>query len=461
MVVRSYVQTPMGLQIVEVEVKMLAGLPQVHVVGQPDAHIKECGLRIKSALKSCGFAWPKGRQILVNLRPTYLRKHSRGLELAIVVGVLLESGQLSDDFQSWCADKIFYGEVGLSGEVFAPEGTVDFIEPGSTRPIVTGPLDHPLVEGEWWSVRDIRQIEKAEKFCQRVEWDQIWERPELPDVDFGEEAARLLQVSALSGQPTLVMGPQGTGKSTFARAAYALSATPDSREFREHLRITGLDLKWRALESPHHTTPAKAMVGGGSPLKAGVISKAHGGILLLDEFLEFDPYVIEALREPLEVGKIHLHRVSQGAVLPARFQLIATTNLCPCGKRAPGVGRACNYPLPRCKSVLARMSGPILDRFTLFGFSHRWIGGRRLHMGLIRDEVERARVFQKKRPEESDEWPESVKELRSTFRRKKALMRTARALADLDGSPAILDTHFGRAKELCLHPLEDLNTLYA
>lgn len=459
--IKSYIETPVGFQVVEVEVKLMAGLPQLHIVGQPDAHIKECGLRIKSALKSSGFSWPKGRQIVVNLRPTYLRKHSRGLDLAIVVGILIESGAAPKDFIQWCEGKVFYGEIGLGGEVFAPSGAVDLVRPNSEFVVVSGEMNHPLLEGQWWQVKELTDLETPQKCERTVDWSKIFARPELGGFNFNEEGAELLKVSSLMGMSVLLAGPQGSGKSTFAKAIHALSAEPDPEQFRENLRLTGVERKWRALEMPHHTTPAKAMVGGGSPLKVGVISKAHGGVLIMDEFLHFAGEVLESLREPLETGKIHLNRVSDAVILPAAFQLVATTNLCPCGKRIPGVMRSCGYSLGRCRSVVQRLSGPMLDRFELVGFSNKWRGGVRLGLDEILQTIEKAREFQKCREYDPLVWPQSVQDYPTSFRRKRALMRAARALADLDGSKKIQDHHLGRAKGLAWFPIDKLIQMFA
>lgn len=397
----------------------------------------------------------------MNLRPTYLRKHSRGLDLAIVVGILIESGAAPQDFVAWCLEKIFYGEVGLGGEVFAPNGVVDLIRPDASLPLVTGAVEHPLLEGKWWQVTHLQELEDPKPFERKVDWAKVFERPELGEFDFNEAGAELLKVSSLMGMSVLLAGPQGSGKSTFAKALHALTAQPDPIQFRENLRLTGIDRKWRALEMPHHTTPAKAMVGGGSPLKVGVISKAHGGVLIMDEFLQFAGEVLESLREPLENGKIHLNRVSDAMILPAAFQLVATTNLCPCGKRTPEVGRACGYSLERCRSVVRRLSGPLLDRFELVGFSTDWRGGERVKMDKILEDIEKAREFQKQREFDPMVWPESIQNYPTSFRRKKALMRAARALADLEGSIEIKGRHRGRAKQLAWFPIDELIQMFA
>ena len=216
-------------------------------------------------------------------------------------------------------------------------------------------------------------------------------------------------------------------------------------------QILNLSQTWRAFINPHHTTSPLSMIGGGSPLFLGEISKAHGGMLLLDEYLEFHPKVQEALREPLEKGEIRLVRKGKCMVFPSQFLLVATSNLCPCGDYEPYKSIPCSYSLRRCQSHLDRLSGPMMDRFDLLIFSQDWKGEKTVSLNALKKEVEQAYLFRLKRrlqnkvnahldlnelekmmpPELINLLPEH-----SSHRRKRALIRVARTLSDFKSGRA-------------------------
>jgi magnesium chelatase family protein len=287
-------------------------------------------------------------------------------------------------------------------------------------------------------------------------------------LDLHPEAARSLLLAAHLQLHVLVAGPQGSGKTTWARALHALSAVPDRAQALARADLLGdaeLDLRWRPCEQPHHSITAQALVGCGFPLQPGVITRAHGGILLLDEFLEFPAAALEALREPVESGIIELARRGWRRRLPAKFQLVATTNLCPCGKLNPERRNqhSCPHSLVRCRSVCERLSGPVLDRFDMMIFSHKWqqrsSRSVRLHTLLLKlDELDQFAVG---RPQAPARLPEHWDLLDLSHRRRQSLLKVARGLADLDGETKIHEHHYSTAAGLVLAPATQVASIFA
>lgn len=467
MIVQTLFQQDGSHRLGQVEVKLLPGIPQLHIVGLPDAAIRESGIKIKSALRSCGLVWPQGQQIVVSLRPADFRKSGAGVELAIAMAYLALTEQLAPMVSAALSESVVYGELALNGDVFAPpdlEQALRSVPPGR---LLTGLSSRDLREGKWRELAHLRQ--DALSVQERVfDWNSYWVRPESPALELHESAAKALVLAAHMELTTLVAGPQGTGKSTWARVLHSLLPPPEMPDLRETARLFGEEVwesKWRPFEQPHHTLTPLAMIGGGQPITPGVISRANGGVLVMDEFLEFHPQVLEALREPIEHGRIELARVGARQRYPARFQLVATTNLCICGKLNPLGNRNCGYALARCRSTLGRLSGPILDRFDILCLSHEWTGkGEKLSVEWMREKLEQLSTFKASRagrPEELDEIPAWLKELPLGYRRWHSLRRVARGLADLDACVEIDSRHFTQAYELVITPMQKLREVFA
>ena len=211
----------------------------------------------------------------------------------------------------------------------------------------------------------------------------------------------------------------------------------------------GLRNSWRPFVAPHHSIPVMSMLGGGSPPIPGEISRAHGGVLVLDELLEFHSYVRESLREPIESKSITISRRGVSCQFPANFLLMATTNLCPCGDYVPQRPTRCRFPLARCRSYLDKMSGPLLDRFSIISFSHQWRGEFEVSLSKIGENIRRAREFGKRSRGQTLNNSEldlrtlegfiddfTLKNLLPSFedshRRKLAMLQVARSLADME-----------------------------
>ncbi len=467
MIVQTLFHHDGGHRLGQVEVKLLPGIPYLHIVGLPDTSIKECGIKLKSALRSCGLEWPVGQQIVVSLRPVDFRKSGTGVELAIAMAYLALTDQLAPAVVERLSDRVVYGELALNGDVFAPVDLEQALRSVDSGRLLTGFCSREVREGHWLELKSLKQ--EALSAQERVfDWCAYWESPRPPALELVDPAARDLVLAAHMGLNVLVAGPQGTGKSTWARVLHSLLPPPDERELGETARMFGEEVwetRWRPFEQPHHTLTPQAMIGGGSPIEPGVISRAHGGVLLMDEFLEFHPQVLEALREPIEHGRIELARVGARMRFPARFQLIATTNLCICGKLNPLGNRNCGYNLARCRSVLGRMSGPILDRFDLMSLSHEWVGkGSKWSVEDMRAKLDRMAEFRASRsgvPEDADDIPSWLKELPLGYRRWRSLRRVARGLADMDASVEIESRHFSQAYEQVITPIQKLREVFA
>lgn len=461
MIVRTLFRHNSRFEPGEIEIKLLPGVPLLHVVGLPDASLREAGIKLKSALRSCGLKWPLGQQIVVNLRPAHLRKQSGGAELAIALGVLGATDQLSGALRAALANGVVYGEIALDGRVFAPPDVGRAVRATNGRTLLTGAVAGDAIrDGEWLELHDLA-FAGYERKRRAFDWNAHWSRPELPDLEFPETAARQLALAVHARLHVLVAGPQGTGKSTWARALYALTPPPDLSVTFERADMLGedaLDQRWRPCERPHHTLTTQAMVGGGRPLQPGVISRAHGGVLILDEFLEFPAGVLEALREPIESGYIELARNGERERLPAEFQMVATTNLCPCGKLDPRAkAPSCAHSLLRCRSVCLRLGGPLADRFDMVVLSHDWMERRqrRVHLREVRAMVEAMGE-----PSAAAGIPEWIDDGEWSYRRKTASAKVARALARLEGRDRVLPVDCMQAQNLTKLPLESLRRLF-
>lgn len=470
---------------VEVEINLTPGLPQISFLGLPDAGLKESVQRIKSALREQGFQLPPAHQVLVQLRPSYLRKSSRGLDLAVAVGVLLETGQISiQQIESFLKNKngpsgtlFFYGELTLKGELLLPDDSDEGELPVGAA-MVTGPqgispddstkLDLPFTSLRLFCLRDFL----TEKWQWQEAVSDCWRRPEVQIKEFPSAAAELGMVIAAGEHSALIAGPPGGGKSTLVDCVGPWLEEPNSLEFRKAKRFNrkvGRDLSWRPILKPHHSITPMAMIGGGSSVWAGEITRAHAGVLIMDELLEYNPVIQEALREPLEAGTISISRAGASKTFPASLLLLATTNLCPCGRFVPrrGEERKCRCLVKDRRKMISRLKGPFVDRFTIFSLSDGWTKDEKnISTKEIYERVLGAVEFRKKR----NQWmpnakldPAAIEEsltpfqkqhfivnLRLPRRRKMSSLRVARTLADLEKSELIQDHHLQRAMHYCV-----------
>jgi len=438
----SYVKDGFRFIPVEIQVSLLPGLPDVKFTGLVDMAIKESATRLKSAFKKNNFQWPLKKQIIINLSPSYIKKSSPGMDLAIACAILEKTAQVS--FSQYENSKLyFYGELDLDGYIHTPRDWK--LLPSEEQTLTIGSLSETNYKQDVYFAETLRDLPVPQKSI-ALSWKERLKPPTIPDISFSKPAAEVLKICATGEHPTLLCGSAGSGKSTLAEHIHPLLSPPSKKTFQEMEQTLNLSQEWRAFINPHHTTSPLSIIGGGSPLFLGEISKAHGGLLLLDEYLEFHPKVQEALREPLEKGEIRLVRKGQCMVFPSQFLLVATSNLCPCGDYEPHKSVSCSYSLRRCQSYLDRLSGPMMDRFDLLVFSKNWKGDKSVSLKSLKKEVEATQNFRlQSRGQDKVNAHLDLNELEammshktksllpenSSHRRKRALIRVARTLSDI------------------------------
>lgn len=444
----SFVKDGFCFTPVEIQVSLIPGLPEVKFTGLVDTAIKESAVRLKSAFRKSGFNWPARQQMVINLSPAYIKKSSPGMDLALAAAILWKTGQM--DFSHYnCSSLYFYGELDLKGRCFTPEDWKSL--PLKGQSLVIGGLEGKNYKSDIYSVDNLRELFSG-RLLNKEDWTERLKAPDIPDIFFSKKASQLLQIAAVGEHALLLCGAAGSGKTTLAEHLYFLLAPPNEEDFEQLENLLHSTPKWRSFINPHHTTSPLSVIGGGAPLFPGEISKAHSGVLFLDEYLEFHPKVQEALREPVEKGEIRIVRKGRSAVFPAQFLLVATSNLCPCGDYEPNRPVRCAYSLRRCQSYLDRLSGPMMDRFDLLVFSRDWEGDKTVSLKSLKKTVEKAQLFRLESRDQKE--PNARLQLGSlkamlsqdagpvlpqnfSHRRQRALLRTARTFSDLQGESQI------------------------
>lgn len=387
-VLRSRALAGMDAPAVSVEVHLANGLPAMHIVGLPDAEVREAKDRVRAALQNSGFEVPN-RRITVNLAPAELPKESGRFDLPIALGILAASEQIParelDGYE-------FAGELSLSGSLRPVRGALAMSFAMQRRRAEGEPVRRFVLPAanadEAALVQDAvihpagTLLEVCAHFAARDEDGCLPRyRPVLPDrpplyPDFADvkgqqQVKRALEVAAAGLPSALLIGPPGAGKSMLAARFPGLLPPLSEDEALESAAIQSLAggfaiERWRRrpFRSPHHTSSGVALVGGGTVPRPGEVSLAHHGVLFLDELPEFDRRVLEVLREPLESGEITISRAAHQADFPASFQLIAAMNPCPCGWLGHPSAK-CRCTPDAVQRYQDRISGPLLDRIDI------------------------------------------------------------------------------------------------
>ena len=366
--------------LITVEVHLSGGLPSMHLVGLPETAVKESKHRVRSALVNSGFKWPQSR-ITISLAPAELPKEGGGLDLPIALGILAASKQIPGTTLDECE---FLGELSLNGELRSVRGVLPAAiqSRDNERTLIVPAInaaEAALVKGgktyssmsllavAGW-LKGSQQLEK----CKPLPPGKRTKLPDLCDVIGLPGPKRALEVAAAGSHHLLMAGPPGTGKTLLASRLPGILPPMTERESLESAALAsisqaGLNLRnWgvRPFRAPHHTCSSVALAGGGSRPRPGEISLAHNGVLFLDELPEYGRHTLEILREPIESGRIVISRAARQSTFPARFQLVAAMNPCPCGMSGDDSGR-CTCSAEQIQRYKTRVSGPLLDRIDI------------------------------------------------------------------------------------------------
>ncbi len=475
---------------ITIDIHVSPGLPKFHIVGLPETEVKESRERVRSALLTNHFEFPT-RRITVNLAPADLPKQGGRYDLAIAVGILAATGQISRDALQSVE---FIGELSLAGELRPVGGVLPcaYAVHKTGRSLIL-PAQNAAEAG---LINDLEVLpaQHLQSVCSHVNGSHSLMRfsgseiqhpedqpyPDLADVRSHHFAKRALEICASGGHNLLMTGPPGGGKSMLAERLPGLLPPMNEEEAIATAAIQSVSAagfrigQWRRrpVRAPHHSASSVALVGGGSLPRPGEVSLAHNGVLFLDELPEFNRNVLEALREPLEAGKISISRAARQTDFPARFQLVAAMNPCPCGYLNDHNNR-CRCTPEQVKRYRGKISGPLLDRIDMHiivpGLPPDSLQALRNEPRESSAEVRRrvvrayrrqlARAGKQNRLLDAEELDihcplartpsallhKAVKQLNLSFRGMCRVLRVARTVADLAGSETIQTPHLSEA----------------
>jgi magnesium chelatase family protein len=471
---------------ITVEADVRHGMPSFSIVGLPDNAVKESRDRVRSAIVNSGLDFPPLR-IVINLAPADVKKEGGVYDLPIAIAILTAMGIVPQDASS---SYLFVGELGLTGSVRSTKGTVSaaFLSKSLGLKGIICPkanLKEALLSGtQVWPCRDLKETVRILKnnpegifSTEIILPEKTDHEPDMSEIVGQALPKRAITISALGGHNMLMIGPPGAGKSMLAKRLPSILPPLTREEILECTRIYSVAgrlprnsiILSRPLRSPHASISEAGLIGGGGNPSPGEITLAHNGVLFLDEMPEFKRSALEAMRQPMEDGEVTVSRASISVTFPARFQLVAAMNPCPCGFKGHPA-KECRCTPVQISKYLSKVSGPLLDRIDL----HVWVDPVEIENVMnctpgiqsvqIRDSIIKARQIQMDRGHINARIPDNevdkicslspscrsllisaMKQFNLSMRAYKRVIKVARTIADLDGSVSIREKHLAEA----------------